>query len=156
MAGMLRTHRWKSAAVALIAVIALGIGINAIIRKTYVDCIGECVLGETSPNLQSVIGEGTYEFNGNIVNVTMHAPLVRGALYGLLSGACEGTITGITRGDGRISATVSGVCRRFLVNIPLEGTVDGAISIENKTIMLAFEAEYGGFGIRDKITLVYR
>ncbi len=149
MARMHLLSGWKSVPMVLLAVVALGIGVNAALRKTYVH------EKPGAPRANTVTATGTYVFGDDTVNVTMHAPLERGAVSGFLSGACEGTIEGITRGDGRISATVSGICKRFLLNIPLQGTIDGAISLENKSIMIAFEGKSGGFTLKDEITLVY-
>lgn len=142
---------WTSA-VALIAVGALIIGSNAAVRKAYLDCQGICA---PSPSETTVTATGRYDSVGGAVGVTLYTPLERGWVYGTFSGACEGTIDGITRGDGRISGTISGVCKRLLINIPLTGTVDGATNLTDKTVMIAFVSKYAGFTLKDEVTLSY-
>lgn len=152
------------AAFMLIVLILLLVGSNEAIGYYFSHCqdvdLFECLMGtleEDEPEDGGAVATGVYEYKGYSVTVTVHIPLGGGTVTGSVSGTCEGSMKGTYNGqnNGAISASMSGVCSPFFVNIPASAEWSGTVRKTGKAVPISFTGRGGGMTHEGSMTLTY-
>lgn len=139
------------AAFMIVVLILLMLGSNQAVGYYYGHCqntdIFDCLFNRLEePEAEGVVATGSYEYKGNIVNVSATIPLDGGAVTGTVSGACDGTVKATFSGqnNGVISGTMMGTCAPFFVNIPASAEFSGTVNKSSKTVPFSFTGRGGG------------
>lgn len=150
----------------LILIVAFGIdeGIGFFSSHCGGESIVDCILNKTdtmeltpSEKASMVTATGTYTYQDYSVTITAHIPLSGGPVSGVITGACEGKMTGAFNGEdgGQISGNMTGACSQFLINIPASATYKGQVNEKNRNVPISFSGKAAGFTHSDSMALSY-
>ncbi len=146
----------------LIVLILLTLGSNEALGYYFSRCNDEDLLACLMQSLEepeeeegSVVATGVYTYKDFSANVSIKIPLAGGDVSGVVSGTCDGQVTG-TYAGGAITGSMALACSPFFVNIPASAEFSGTVNKAGKTVPVNFNGQGGGFTHAGSMTLTYK